>query len=141
MKFVGRTARSACFRCQGGFTLLEVIVAGSILAVGIGSVLTVYSTALKAMALTKGYEEAGMTAQSLMAQTLFQDPDIPFQRSGKCLKPADGLWKITGEPDGQVPGVKKIKVEVTFRTGGTQRAVSLVTSQADMVLPENPDRK
>lgn len=137
MKLPGQTVKYGCCKSQAGFTLLEVIVAGSILAVGLSSILTLYSSALKGMAQTRGYEEARLTAQSMMSQILFESPKIPFQRSGTCTKPVNGTWEAMGEPDDLVPTVGKITIHVRFQTSGTQRKISLVTSQADMMLPGN----
>ncbi len=113
---------------ESGFTLLEVLVAGGILAVGLAAILTLYSSSLSGLALARKYEEAHFTAESVLARMLFADNAVPFRLSGKTSQPADASWEVEGEA-GDIPGVNVLTVTVAFKHAGKLRNVKLETSQ------------
>ncbi len=135
MKSMVQTAGFTCLRNPSGFTLLEVVVAGSILAVGLSAVFTLYSGALNAVSLGRGYEEARFLAESLMAETLFERPTAPLRRTGTAERPAGGTWEVTLGPDSLFSGVSRIQAMVHFKSGGKSRSMTLTTCQAKMKLP------
>jgi len=130
-----QTAGFTCLKSRAGFTLLEVVVAGSILAVGLSAVLTLYSGALKGVSLSRGYEEARFLAESLMAEILFERPTPPLTRTGTAKRPAGGTWQVTSEPDNALSGISRIRVSVHFTAGGKSRSMTLTTCQSEMKLP------
>ena len=111
-----------------GFTFIEVLVACSILAVGLSAILTLYASSLKGVALAKSYEEAGIAAQNIMTETLYASYNAPFRHSGKCDTPQGATWRAVGEAD-VMENVDKITVTVTFQHGGKTMMVELTTSQ------------
>ncbi len=113
---------------EGGFTLLEVLVACGILSIGLGAILTLYSSSLNGLSLAGKYEEAHFTAESVLARMLFADKAVPFNLSGKTDQPGGCVWTAQGEQS-DLPGVNVLTVTVSFKHAGKMRSVELETSQ------------
>ncbi len=113
---------------ETGFTLLEVLVACGILSVGLGAILTLYSSSLNGLSLAGKYEEAHFTAESILAKMLFADNTVPFNLSGKTDQPDGALWTAKGEP-GDIPNVNVLTVTVQFKHAGKSRDIKIETSQ------------
>ena len=113
---------------DSGFTLLEVLLASGILAVGLAAILTLYSSSLNGLSLAGKYEEAHFTAESVMARMLFADKTAPFSLSGKSGQPPGAVWEARGEA-GDISGVNVLTVSVRFKHAGKMRSVDLETSQ------------
>ena len=115
-------------------------MAGTILAVGLVCVLTVYATSLRATALSKSYEEARFIAETIMAQTLFENPEVPFNKKNSSLDDEIFKWSAKGRADEKTADVKHISVTVYFRNAGKSRSVTLITCQANMNPAQKPNR-
>jgi prepilin-type N-terminal cleavage/methylation domain-containing protein len=120
---------------QNGFTLLEVMVATMIMAVGLTAVLTVFGASLRAMSVSSGHERARLEAERIMAELLLDLPKAPFSRDGRCSSPELGRWRASGDVAADNPTLTHLSVEVTFPVPGGSRSITLETAQANMHLP------
>lgn len=83
-------------RRQGGFSLLEVVVAFAILALSLGILIQVFSRALNATALSGDYSRAATLAEARLNAI---GVDIPLEPGSYTSDPEDGLsWKVFIEP-------------------------------------------
>jgi general secretion pathway protein I len=121
-------------RADSGFTLIEVIVALAIAALGLGALMAATGTGLRNAALADQYIEATRRAQSHLAAIGTLTPLRPGIQSGD-----DGAgysWQVrisspvlhaqTAQPDMQKPlGLYTVDVVLTWRSGVSNRSVSL----------------
>jgi general secretion pathway protein I len=119
-----------------GFTLLEVMVAMVILAVGLTAVTMVFSKGVGAVSQVEGYERAGMEAQARLAKYLTGRISPPDSKTGACDTLPGGAWRITTKKDPELSGVSVITVTVSFKADGVERELTLKTAQADLTLPK-----
>lgn len=120
---------------QQGFSLLEILVAFSILAVSLSIILNVFASGLNSANTTEQYTQAVQIAQSLMAKTGVETPLQTSQSSGSINDKY--RWQIIIQPF--VTNVEaintlttvnffKVKVIVTWGEDATQqRQLKLVT--------------
>ncbi|EHJ47063.1 hypothetical protein DFW101_1052 [Solidesulfovibrio carbinoliphilus subsp. oakridgensis] len=120
---------------QGGFTLLEVMVATAIMAIGLTAVLTVFSASQRAVSQAIGSERARLEAERLMAELLQASPKAPFENTGDCRPPLSGHWRTRAGAMPEHPELTVFTVGVTFPTPAGTRTVTLETAQANMQLP------
>jgi general secretion pathway protein I len=121
-----------------GFTLIEVLVALAIAALGLGFLMLAAGTGLGNSGLADRTIEATRLAQSHLAQAGVTVPLRPGEQSGD-----DGggySWRVrisqplthTGAPSATAPqlplGLYTVEVTVSWRSGAVTKAVSL-TSQ------------
>jgi general secretion pathway protein I len=117
---------------EAGFTLVEVIVALAILALGLSVLLGSISGSLRQTANATRMAEASALAQSLLAGV---GPDLqikPEQRSGQF--PNGYRWHLTMQPYGGVRereewpvGAYQISTEVEWEEGVGSRSYALTT--------------
>lgn len=81
---------------QHGFSLLELLVAFSILALSLTLLLNIFSSGLNRVSVAEEYTEAVQIAESLMAKTQLETPVNIGQRSGEILEKYH--WTISIEP-------------------------------------------
>jgi general secretion pathway protein I len=122
-------------RAQAGFTLLEVVVAAAIMAVGLTAVLSVYGGAVRLASQASGYEQARLEAERLMAELLAAPPKAPFTQGGDCMRPQGARYTLAGSLDPGLPGLTNLAVTVDFFEPGGMRRLTLRTAQADTALP------
>jgi general secretion pathway protein I len=67
---------------QQGFSLLEILIAFSILALSLGILLKIFSAGVNTAAVAEDYTAAIQIAESLMAKTGVETPLQPDQSSG-----------------------------------------------------------
>lgn len=77
-------------RRQSGFTLLEVMLAFALLAVGLGLLLAIQSSGLRQVRQAALVSEASLHAQSLLDEIGVLEPLQPGQREGEF---ADGRFR------------------------------------------------
>lgn len=120
---------------QQGFSLLEILVAFSILAVSLSIVLHIFASGLNSANTTEQYTQAVQIAQSLMAKTGVETPLQTSQSSGSINDKY--RWQIIIQPFvTHVEAINtlttvnffKVKVIVTWGEDATQqRQLKLVT--------------
>ena len=67
---------------QQGFSLLEILIAFSILALSLGILLKIFSAGVNTAVVAEDYTAAIQIAESLMAKTGVETPLLPDQSSG-----------------------------------------------------------
>lgn len=67
---------------ERGFSLLEILVAFSILAISLGALLTLYSTGLRNLSVARDYSRALIMAESKLAEIAVRQPLEAIDRSG-----------------------------------------------------------
>ena len=83
-------------RGQGGFSLLEVVVALAILALCLGLLIQIFSRALSTTALSGAYSRATTLAQARLDDVGL---DIPLEPGSYSGEPEDGIaWEVQIAP-------------------------------------------
>ena len=144
----GTRGKMATGRCpdprmvQRGFSLLEVLVAFTILALSLGVLMQVFSQALSAATLSGSYGRATALAEAGMDLVGIDIPLEPGQRSGET---EDGLhWRVqvTEVPmadllPGEAPlPIYLVSSEVSWDSVRGARRVSLATLRLGDAVPE-----
>ncbi len=118
-------------RPQTGFSLLEVLVAFSVLALSLGVLMQVYSTGMRGVTLSEEYTKAIMLAESKLASV---GSEIALEE-GEARGEEDETyrWRVSLVPFtsedlpenlGDVEPLQ-VDVEVAWSTGGHERRVAL----------------
>jgi general secretion pathway protein I len=82
---------------QGGFTLIEVVVAFAILALSLGALYESFGGSLRRSAAASKRELAALRAESLLAEFRGSDGHAPAPRSGRDKN--EGMeWRIVSKP-------------------------------------------
>jgi general secretion pathway protein I len=134
---------------DGGFTLIEILIAFAILAVALAGLLRVFSGGLQATARTERYGAAVLSARSLLERVGSEIPLQPGERAGRA---EDGTeWSVrmqpvdTVDPDNPfLPYEVAVTVVVAHEQPITLTTLRLAprepTGEADEVEPEDlPD--
>jgi general secretion pathway protein I len=116
---------------RSGFTLIEVLVAFAIAALGLAALLQVFGTGLRSAAVSSRYARATMLAESQLSAVGVTSPLVPGQYAGADT---DGFhWRVSITPyeeAGLQANIEIFKVQVVVGWGaqadGT-RAVTLST--------------
>ena len=118
---------------QGGFSLLEVVVAFAILALSLGLLIQVFSRALNTTALSGDYSRAATLAQARLDAV---GVDVPLEPGSYSGEPEDGFsWQVFIEPyepedlPWELPLASFLVTSVISwdNGGGKQRGISLTT--------------
>jgi general secretion pathway protein I len=120
-------------RACRGFSLLEVLVAFTILAMLLGALFQVFSGGLRAARSGDQYTRATIIAQSRLAALGVEQPLREGVSSGTDDDPYH--WRVTVSPylDDQMPVADHVlqpltvHVEVFWEEGGSARSVSLTS--------------
>lgn len=81
---------------QQGFSLLEILVAFSILAISLGILLNIFSEGANTAVMADEYTAATQIADSLLATVGVESPLTPAQYTG--VENAKYQWTVTVEP-------------------------------------------
>lgn len=115
-----------------GFTLIEVLIALAIAALGIASLVAATGVGLGSADLAAQYVNATRRAQSRLDAVGLLQPLTPGEQSGE-----DGgsfFWRIRISPpashppqpgSGDMPGLYEVEVDIDWRSGVGWREVSL----------------
>ena len=91
--------RSSFRNRNKGFSLLEILVAFSILAVSLGIVLKIFSSGLNTASVAEEYTMATQIAETLMAKTGVEEPLEELELSGIEAEKYDWRVSVTAMPD------------------------------------------
>ncbi len=81
---------------QRGFSLLEILIAFSILALSIGILLNIFSAGVNTAGVAEEYTAAVQIAESLMARTGVETPLQPYETTG--LENEKYHWRVSVSP-------------------------------------------
>ncbi len=120
---------------QGGFSLLEVLVAFAIAGLALGVLFGGTSEALQSTAIATRYEEAVVRARSRLAAVGRDGTFVVGEQQGE-----DGggfRWRTRiarvnvapGSGQGRVPVLYSVSVAISWGEGGTVRSLQLDTSR------------
>jgi general secretion pathway protein I len=124
-----------------GFTLIEVMVALAIVAVGMTALLTAASSGIGGASLSARYIEATRRAESRLAALGRDEPLAPGEQGGD-----DGAgyrWRIrvaapalhpSLSPGGPTAALYDVDVTMSWAEGGRTRAISLQTQRAAQIV-------
>ena len=129
---------------QAGFTLLEVLVAFTILSLTLGVLLQLFGTGLRNAGISEDYTRAVLQAESLLAAVGVEEPLEPGVRGGELAPPF--AWQSTVTPfieEGldmerlEAVGITPylVTVEVSWTRGERTRSVVLDTLRLTRELP------
>ena len=128
-----RTGRSRRLAGCRGFSLLEVVVAFSILALSLGALYQIFSSAAERARVLEAYNGALLLAEAKLASVAAEDPLAPGSLSGEF----DGTyrWRSTVEAlaaqrDGNAAASLqpyRVTVEVSWGAGDRASKVALTT--------------
>ncbi|MFZ0255352.1 MAG: type II secretion system protein [Gammaproteobacteria bacterium] len=120
-----------------GFTLLEILVAFTVMAVLLTALLQVFSSGLRAARLGEQYTHAVLLAQSKMASLEVEEDGLKLgERAGSFDDNYEWRSEVTAYPTDVYPRLEELgipvypvtaTVEVSWQTGRRQRSVSLRT--------------
>lgn len=124
-------------RRQAGFSLLEILVAFSVLALSLGVLLNIFSTALRGVGIGEEYSKAALLMDSRLAAL---GSEIPLESGSQSGSEGDGegqeyRWLITISPFGEVDQFQalgelelfQVDVEVAWDASGAQRRIAVST--------------
>lgn len=92
-----------------GFSLLEILVAFTIMAISLGIVLKIFSSGVNTAVISEDYIVATQIAESLMAKTGIEEPLVSGQTSG--VEDDKYQWYVNIE-NTQVLGIDESDVEL-----------------------------
>jgi general secretion pathway protein I len=117
---------------EGGFTLVEVIVALAILSAGLGLLLGLISNSLRQTVSAQRMAEVGSLAQSLLAEVGTVMPIRPEERDGQY--PNGYRWHLKVQPydsgkesEERPVGLYRISAEIDWDQGVERRFYALTT--------------
>lgn len=132
---------------QRGFSLLEILVAFSILALSLGVLMQIFSGSLRNADITHDQAQAVVLAQSLLTAAGVETPLAPGESNGVYTEKF--RWQLSVRPfadevrAGETPAVRQVltldlwEITASVTWGGTsgspQRAVTLSTLRAQPV--------
>jgi len=114
-----------------GFSLLEILVAFSILAISLGILLKIFSSGVNTAMIAEEYTVATQIAESLMAKTGIEEPLLVGENSGTEVEKYH--WRVTVEnspnpADDEDTGLLAVQVIVQWGDDDrNRRAIELKT--------------
>ena len=117
---------------EGGFTLLEVILAMTLLAAGLAAVLGLFSGGLKSAEVSEQYLQAAALADSRLAELELVDFH-PNDTAGTFVENENYRWELDIQPFEAEPynlpgeGLMQVRLKVTWNDLSQPRGLELVT--------------
>ena len=116
---------------QGGFSLLEILVAFAILAMSLGLIYQITGSNARTTADLAGQEQAMILAESLLAA----NPVVPPEGLNGQGDSQGYAWRIASQPfptpvtgpEGEVPRLHEIKASVSWSDGTRERQFELTS--------------
>ncbi len=108
-----------------GFSLLEILVAFTIMAISLGIVLKIFSSGVNTAVISEDYIIATQIAESLMAKTGVEEPLAVGQSSGTDNDKYQWLVKVenyTNPESEEDAEIELMTVQVTVKWGDEQNA-------------------
>lgn len=116
--------------CDGGFTLLEVVVALTLLAVALTMLMQSFAGGLRNVDAGDRHTQAAALAEGMLSQV---GASIPLQSGAHEGDSGDFAWRLELTPETAIiggealPGLFRVAVEVTWRRAGREQRLSLLT--------------
>jgi prepilin-type N-terminal cleavage/methylation domain-containing protein len=109
-----------------GFTLVEVLIALAVLALGIVSLFNIFPSAWHSFAYSRKINQVTQLAQHKLEELKSVEHPAPATTSGK---ESDLIWNMSVGKKTLEPGVELLQVEliVTFSLRGTEYAEKFIT--------------
>ena len=133
-------------RSRRGFTLIEVMVATTIMGIAVVTLLSALSTSVRNATRLTDYDRAVLLARAKM-DALLVDPALPPQTlmeqplDPALLGGARGGWRAQVTPfeqgPGDRPGLERVQLEVWWMSGSQRRSFGLEGFRRT-VLPQAP---
>lgn len=118
---------------QQGFSLLEVLVAFSILSLALAALFTLFGTGVRNTAVARDYQQALVVAEARLAFLQGINAQQLPQENAQGVAPGGYAWRSEVTPLEQeepaVSGVTlyQLAVQVSWQEGGQQRQLGLTT--------------
>lgn len=118
---------------QRGFSLLEVLVAFSILALALAALFTLFGTGVRSTAVARDYQQALVVAQARLAFLQGIDAQQLLQENAQGVAAGGYAWRSEVTPlEQEAPAVSgvvlyQLAVQVSWQEGGRQRQLGLTT--------------
>lgn len=118
---------------QQGFSLLEILVAFSIMAISLGILLQIFSSGVNTAVIAEEYTVATQIAEGLMATTGVETPLTVGDREG--VEEDKYRWRVSISELAPLPDVEQseavlLNVNVTVQWGSAARQIELNTIKA-----------
>jgi prepilin-type N-terminal cleavage/methylation domain-containing protein len=134
MNASSKSKRSAVRKKQGGFSLIELMIAIALLSIGILTMMTMQVNSIRANSSARRITQSA----TIGADSLEKLIGLSYKNLGPQSEPiiVDGRYKVEWEvsPDNYpVQNVKIIRVTITTEEAGQPRSTSYVYYKADKI--------
>ena len=137
MRAVKRAAGPGARSAKGGFTLLEVVVALTIFAVGILAIIELFSGSLRLSEGARDVSAAQVYASQRMEEALLAPDPVPGVESGAFGEKYRWEMMTTQEPTEEESPYREMRIQVIIRwdDGAQERSVDLSSSRWERRQP------
>ncbi|MGB5994048.1 MAG: prepilin-type N-terminal cleavage/methylation domain-containing protein [Candidatus Deferrimicrobiaceae bacterium] len=138
MRAVKRAAGPGARSAKGGFTLLEVVVALTIFAVGILAIIELFSGSLRLSEGARDVSAAQVYASQRIEEALLAPDPVPGVESGAFGEKYRWEMMTTQEPTEEESPYREMRIQVIIRwdDGEQERSVDLSASRWERIQPD-----